>query len=199
VVFSAENICSKLVGAAVVRFLVACSCAIGGDLAGAGLVLDHGQLIARHRHAGKAQHLDRQRRPGFLDLLTLVVDHRANLAALLADDEDIADPQRAAPNQHGRHRAACPCRACASITRPSAARSGLALSSSSSAWSRIFSISVSRPGLLERGYFHILHLAAHVLDHDLMLKQTLAHALRVRGILSTLLIATIIGTPAALV
>ena len=33
--------------------------AVGGDLAGAGLVLDHRQRVAGRRHAGQAEHLDR--------------------------------------------------------------------------------------------------------------------------------------------
>ena len=75
----------------VVRFAWMHACAIGGDLAGARLVLDHLQRIARRRHAGQAEHLDRHRRAGFLHLPALVVDQRADLAALGADDEDVAD------------------------------------------------------------------------------------------------------------
>src|SRR3546814_17989923 len=36
-------------------------------------------------------------------MLALVVDHRANLAAFSANHEDIADVERAAVDQNGRH------------------------------------------------------------------------------------------------
>src|SRR3546814_2397032 len=38
-----------------------------------------------------------------LHILALVVDHRANLAAFSANHEDIADVERAAVDQNGRH------------------------------------------------------------------------------------------------
>ena len=60
--------------------LVEQALAIGGDFAGAGLVLDHGQRIAGRRHRGQAEHFDREGRAGFLHLAAIVVDHRADLA-----------------------------------------------------------------------------------------------------------------------
>src|SRR3546814_6585082 len=60
--------------------------AIGRDLAGARFILDDRQRIARHRHAAKAQDLDRHRRTGFLDLLALVVrseEHTSELQSLM--------------------------------------------------------------------------------------------------------------------
>ena len=74
---------------------------IGGDFAGARLILDNGELVARHRHAGETQHLDRRRGTGDLHLLALVVDHRADLAAFRADDESVADLQRTLAHQNG--------------------------------------------------------------------------------------------------
>ena len=76
------------------------------NLAGTLLVLDHGKLVARHRHAAEAQDLDRHRGAGFLDLLALVVDQRAHAAALGADHESVAPLERAARDEHGRNRAA---------------------------------------------------------------------------------------------
>ena len=80
--------------------------AIGRDLTRTRVVLDHREGIARRRHAGQAEHLDRDRGSGFLHLTALVVDHRADLAARRADDEDVADLERAALDQHGRERTA---------------------------------------------------------------------------------------------
>ena len=80
--------------------------AIFGDFAGARFVLDDLERIARHRHARQAEYFDRHRRTGFLELCALVVDQRADLAALGADDEDVADLERAARDEHGRDRAA---------------------------------------------------------------------------------------------
>ena len=80
--------------------------AIAGDLAGAGFVLDHGETVAGFRRAVEAEHFDRNRRAGFLDGLALVVDQRAYAAHFGAGHDDVADPQRAALDQHGRHRAA---------------------------------------------------------------------------------------------
>ena len=71
---------SRLTGAEVVRFSVEHALAIGGDFAGAGLVLDHGERVAGRRHAAEAEHFDREGRAGFLHLAALVVDHRADLA-----------------------------------------------------------------------------------------------------------------------
>ncbi len=66
--------------------------AIGGDLAGAGLVLDDGERVAGGRNSGQAEHLDGHGRAGFLHLLALVVDHRPDLARDGADHEDVANP-----------------------------------------------------------------------------------------------------------
>ena len=49
----------------------------------------------------EAEDLDRHRRTGFLDLLTLVVNERTDAAAFGAADEDVADLQRAALHRLG--------------------------------------------------------------------------------------------------
>src|SRR5690606_39175349 len=79
--------------------------AVFGDLAGAGLVLDHGEAVAGLRSALQAENLDRHRRSGFLDLLAMIVDQRAHPAPLIARDEDLARLERARLHQHGRDRA----------------------------------------------------------------------------------------------
>ena len=80
--------------------------AIGADLAGARLILDHGQLVAGRRHGAEAEHFDREGRRRLLHLAAMVVDHRPDLARRRADHDHVADLQRAALDQHGRERAA---------------------------------------------------------------------------------------------
>ena len=70
--------------------------AVIGDLAGAGLVLHHGELVAGLRRGIEAQHLDRHRGAGFLDLLAEVVDQRAHPAIGRACHDEIAKTKRAA-------------------------------------------------------------------------------------------------------
>ena len=80
--------------------------AIIGDFARARFGLDHREPVAGFGRAVEAQHLDRHRRAGLVDGLALVVDEGANAAPFGAGDDDVADPQRAALDQHGRDRAA---------------------------------------------------------------------------------------------
>ena len=77
-----------------------------GDLARARLALHDMELVARLRRAVEAQDLDRERRPRRLHLLAAIVDQATHAAPLRAGDEDVADLQRAALDQHGRDRAA---------------------------------------------------------------------------------------------
>jgi hypothetical protein len=137
--------------------------------------------------------------PASLIWLTLVVDHRTNLAALLADDKDITDPQRTAPNQNGRHRAASLVQLRLDHTALCGAI-GVGLEFQQLGLEQDLLDQRIEAGLLERGYLHILHLAAHFLDHTSCSsrRSRTRWGFAVSG-LSTLLIATIIGTPAALV
>ena len=80
--------------------------AITRDLAGAGFVLDHGKAVAGFRRSVEAEHFDRHRRSGLVDGLALVLDQRADAAHFGAGYDDVADPQRAALDQHGRDRTA---------------------------------------------------------------------------------------------
>ncbi len=77
----------------------------GRHLGGGLLVGGHDEPVAGVGHLGQAEHLHRRGRPGFLDLLALVVDQRPDAAPGRAGDERIADPQRALLHQHGGHRA----------------------------------------------------------------------------------------------
>ena len=70
------------------------------------LVGDDVEDLARVGHAVQAQHLDRRRRAGLGDRLSLVVQHGADLPDVLAGDDQVADAQRAFLDQDGRDRAA---------------------------------------------------------------------------------------------
>src|SRR5205823_6608219 len=80
--------------------------AVARDLTGAGFVFHHGEAVAGFRRAVEAEHFDRYGWAGFFDGFALVVDQRADAAHFGAGHDDVADPQRAALNQHGRHRTA---------------------------------------------------------------------------------------------
>jgi hypothetical protein len=69
----------------------------------------------------------------------------------------------------------------ASITTPSAVRSGLAFRSRTSACSRMRSISSSRPCAGLGRDFDDLGVATQALDHDLVLQQLVDHAGRIRA------------------
>ena len=80
--------------------------ALVGQLAGGAVVLDDAHEVAGVGDAVEAEHLDRVAGDGLLHAVALVVDHRADLAPVLAGDERVADAQRAALDQHGDDRAA---------------------------------------------------------------------------------------------
>ncbi len=66
------------------------SCRFCGGLARDALVADDHQRVAGCRHVGKAHNLDRNRGPGLLHLLSLVVDERAHFTERSTDDDDVA-------------------------------------------------------------------------------------------------------------
>ena len=106
--------------------------------------------------------------PADLHLLALVVEHGAHAAPFGAGHDDVALVQRAAsaPARSPPARGRDPAGFRSPSLRP--ARSGLARRSRISACSRIASCSLSRPVFLSGGDLHILRLAAHFLDHDLV-------------------------------
>ena len=77
-----------------------------GDLAGPAFALDHDEIVAGKRHAVEPQNLDRGRGAGLAQGLPALVDQRAHPAPFAAGDENVADLQRAALDQHGGDRAA---------------------------------------------------------------------------------------------
>jgi hypothetical protein len=106
--------------------------AVFGDLAGLRFGLDDVEDVTGLRRAVEAQDLHRHGWPGFLHAVALVVDQRADLAPLLAHDEDVALLQRALLHQHGRNGAAAHVKLRLDH-RALCGRSGLALSSRISA------------------------------------------------------------------
>ena len=159
-----------------VRVLALLADAIIGELARAGFALDHREPVAGFGRAGEAQHLDRHRRAGLLHGFALVVDQRADAAPFGAGDDEVADMQRAALDQHGRHRAA--------------AAVELGLDHGAFGGARRIGLEIEdfglQPdhfeqlvdvGLLGRRQLDVDHVAAEQLDLDLVLQQLGAHAL----------------------
>jgi hypothetical protein len=151
---------------------------IFGDLASAGLVVDHGKAVTGLRRALKAKHLDRHRRRGLLDLLAAIVDQRAHPTPLIAGDEDVTRHQRAGLHQH------CGDGATALVelgldddTFCRAVRIGLQVEDFGLQQDRLEQL--VEIGALGRRHFDVQHLAAHRLDEDLMAQQFRAHFLRV--------------------
>ena len=151
---------------------------IGGNLTSARFIFHDRHLVACHRHARQAQHLDRDRRTGGLDLLALVIDQRTHLAAFRADDERVADLERTATHQHGGDSA---------TALVELRLDHIAFGGAIGVGGQFHQLGLEQdlldqlvqPGLLERGYLHVLHVAAHILDHDFMFEQALTHLLRV--------------------
>src|SRR5580658_2031915 len=77
-----------------------------GDLPGHPVVGNGEEAVARIRHGGQAEHLDRAARRRFRYLITVLVQHRPNPAVSLATDDRVADLQRPALHEHRAHRAA---------------------------------------------------------------------------------------------
>ncbi len=55
-------------------------------------------------HGGEAEHLNRPRRAGLVDVSAVLVEHGAHAAEGVAGDDRVADAQRAALDQHGGDR-----------------------------------------------------------------------------------------------
>ena len=146
-----------------------------GDLAGAAFVLHRDERLAGRRHAGQAEDLHRRRWSRLGDRAGLVVQHGAHPAPLGAGDHDVALPQRALLHQHRRHRTAA-------AVQPAfdhrafggALRIGLQVEDFRLQRDRLGQL--VEAGLLGRGNLHVLRLAAHLLDHDLVAEQFLADA-----------------------
>src|SRR6185503_20913107 len=77
-----------------------------GDLARTRFALHDMELVARLRRAGETQHLDRESRSRALDSLGAIVDETTHAAPYGAGHQHVAHLERAALDQHRRHRTA---------------------------------------------------------------------------------------------
>src|SRR5262249_12430492 len=77
-----------------------------GDLPGHPVLLDDQERVAGAGHRGEPEHQHRAGRPGLLHRLAGFVVHRPDPAERVAGHDRVADAQRAALHQHGRHRTA---------------------------------------------------------------------------------------------
>src|SRR3954452_466279 len=73
-----------------------------GDLPGHAVVLDDDEVLPGTGHRGQTEDHGRTRRVGLLDVLAVLVEHRADAAEGRTGDDRVTDPQRAALDQHGR-------------------------------------------------------------------------------------------------
>jgi hypothetical protein len=123
---SSETRCDPVAAMRTSRRRVA---ALFGGFARDAFVADDHERVAGRGNVGKTHHLDGNRGASLLDLFALVVDERAHLAKRTADDDDVADAQRAVLHQHRRDGTASPRESADSITTPVARRFLFALSS----------------------------------------------------------------------
>ena len=132
------------------RLLFAIACfarlrfAIHDDLLRLCGIGDHLEVVAGFRQRIQTEHLDRRGRLGFAHLLAAIVIHGANLAEYLAADEEVADAQRAVLHQHRRHRTASAIELGFEHRADAGTRRDSPSDSASSATSRIISSSRSR-------------------------------------------------------
>ena len=149
-----------------------------GDLAGAGFVLDHAELIARGGRSVETEDFHRHRGAGRTDRRAGVVDDRPHPSPFAARDHDIAGLEGASLDQQRRHRAPAPLQLGfdhhtirgALRVRPELEDFGL----EDDGLEQLVEI-----GALDRGDVDGQHVAAELLDHQLVLQQLVAHA---RGI-----------------
>ena len=118
--------------------------ALAGELARLAVVLDDAHELARLGDGVEAEHLDRLGRAGLLDAGALEVVHGADAAPVGAGHDGVADPAACRAGRARSRRRRGPGSSLDSMTWPDASASGLALSSSTSATSRIDSSSSSR-------------------------------------------------------
>jgi hypothetical protein len=76
-----------------------------GDLPGHPVIGDDQEVVARVGNGGQAEHLHRPGGRRLGDRLAVLVQHGPDPAERLAAHDRVADVQRAALDQHGRHRA----------------------------------------------------------------------------------------------
>src|SRR6185437_6815280 len=150
--------------------------------AGEPLVLDANEVVTGLRHAGQAEHLHRDRRAGFGDLLAGLVDERAHAAVLDAANHEVTFLQRALLHQHGGHRTASAIQAGFDHhTGGTAVGHGLQFHHFGLDRDRIEQILDAHAGLGR--HRHELHVAAPVLRHHFLRDQALLDVVRVGAVL----------------
>ena len=115
--------------------------------------------------------------PASVIVRRLVVQHRAHPAPFGAGHHDVALLQRALLHQHRRHRTAAAIQP-AFDHRALGGALGIRLQVEDFRLQRDRLGQLVEAGPLGRGDLDVLRLAAHLLDHDLVAEQFLAHAAR---------------------
>jgi hypothetical protein len=171
--------------------------AVFGDLTGTAFILDHRKAVAGLRRALKAENFDRESGSGFLDVLATVIDQRADTAPLVAGNEDFARLERAGLNQNGGNRTAATIELGLDHDAFGGAIGvGLQIEKFGLQQDRVEQL--VEVELLGGGDLDVEDFTAHAFDEDFVLQKVGADLLRIGVGLSILLIATMIGTPAAL-
>ena len=152
--------------------------AVGGELAGAGLVLDHGEGLAGIGRAVEAEDLHRHRRTGFGDLLVALVEQRADPAPVVAGHDDVAALQGAALDQHGGDGAAAAVELGLDHHAVGGAV-GVGLQVEDLGLQQDGFDQVVEAGLLLGGDLDRLGVAAQAFDDDLVLQQLVDHPGRI--------------------
>ena len=156
-----------------------------------------GEAVAGLRRALQAEDLDRRRRAGFLELLAAIVDEGAHAAPLVAGDDDVADHQRAGLDQHGGDRAAALVEL--GLDDDAFGRAvGIGLEVENFGLQQDGFEQLVEVGALGRRNLDVEHLAAHRFDEHFVRSSSVRTFCGSASCLSILLIATMIGTPAAL-
>ena len=151
--------------------------AVLGDLPCPLLVVDRDHGVAGLRHAIQAQDLDRHGRARHRHLVAAVVDEGAHLAPLRAGNDDVADPQGAALDQHGGDHAAA-------AVEPGLDDGALRLAVRVGPQVEQLGLELDRlDQLVEVGALggadrHALHVAAEVLEHDVVAQELLLDPVR---------------------
>ena len=152
--------------------------AVIGDLASAGLILDHRELVSGLWGRIEAEHLDRDRGTRRLHLLADIVDQRPHPAPGLARDDEVAKIERAALDQSRADRP------------PAALELGLdddAFGGTIGIGGELKHLGLEQnrleqplqPGLLQRRDFDLERVAAEAFNHDLVAQQVGANPLRI--------------------
>ena len=158
------------------RLVALLALAIIGDFARTGFGFDDGHAVAGIRRTGETQNLDGHGGPGVRARCAFVVEEGAHAARDGARDDQVADLQRAALDEHGRDRAAAAVEARlddGTFRGPS----GIGLEVEQFRLQRDDVEKLVEVGLLGRRDFDFQHLAAERFDLHFVLQQLAADTL----------------------